>query len=110
VSINEHLTITAVAPPPVRWPHINALLASAGHITIGHIAPIKGAAIAASEHALLATVVSRLNEPFEALLERLDRAVGQALNEGVYTNEIEGGHFMLATPEALKREKKLRKK
>jgi hypothetical protein len=86
------------APSVERWPHITALLAKSGHITIGHIAPIEGVAIAACPHELLATVVRRPGESFEALLQRLENAVGRALNEGIATNEIEGGHFELAAP------------
>jgi hypothetical protein len=93
------------SPPtaPDRWPHIAALVANNGHITFGYIPPIQGAAIAADEHSLLATIVRRPEESLDDLLQRLDQAIGRALNEGIPTNEIEGGHFMLA---ASKKEKK----
>jgi hypothetical protein len=84
--------------PPDRWPHIATLLANGGHITVGCIPPINGAAIAADEHSLLATLVRRPGESFDDLLQRLDQAIGRALNEGIQTNEIEGGQFMLAAP------------
>ena len=84
--------------PPDRWPHIATLLANGGHITVGYIPPINGAAIAANEHSLLATIARRPGESFDDLLQRLDQAIGRALNEGIQTNEIEGGHFMLAAP------------
>lgn len=81
-----------------RWPAISALLAKAGHITIGCIPPVDGAAIAADGQKLLATIVRREDESFDELLHRLDRAIDRALSEGVATNEIKGGHFMLAAP------------
>ena len=84
--------------PPDRWPHIATLLANGGHITVGYIPPINGAAIAADEHSLLATIARRPGESFDDLLQRLDQAIGRALNEGIQTNEIEGGRFMLAAP------------
>lgn len=84
--------------PSVRWRHVTALLEKRGHITVGYVTPIEGAAIAADEHTLFATVVRRPDEPFDELLQRLDDAIGSALNGGATTNEIEGGHFVLATP------------
>jgi hypothetical protein len=82
----------------VRWPHITALLAQRGHITVGYIAPIEGAAIAANEHRLLATVVRRPEEAVDELLLRLDDKIGLALIDGVYTNEVQSGRFLLAGP------------
>ncbi len=86
-----------------RWPHIAKLLANAGHITIGNIAPVAGAAVAATAHTLFATIVRRPQESFEQLLQRLDHAIGLALNEGKRTNELKDGHFALATPKTRKR-------
>ena len=86
------------SPHPDRWPHIATLLANGGHITVGYVPPVEGAAIAADEDSLLATLVRRPEESLDDLLQRLDQAVGRALNEGIQTNEIEGGHFQLAAP------------
>ena len=56
-----------------RWPHIAALLArTGGHITLGRIAPIEGAAVAADERAVLATLVRRDGESVHEFLQRLD--------------------------------------
>jgi hypothetical protein len=85
------------ATAPMRWPNLATWLARSGHITIGRVAHVEGAAIAADEHAVLATLVRRPAESLEELLERLDRAIGLALYEGVHTNEVPGGQFMLAT-------------
>jgi hypothetical protein len=42
--------------------------------------------------------VRRPGESFADLLQRPDQAIGRALHDGVQTNEIEGGRFMLAAP------------
>jgi hypothetical protein len=82
-----------------RWPHIAALLARRGaSITLGHIAPIEGAAIAFDEQTLFASLVRRDGEDVDELLKRLDEAIGAAFHEGVITNEINGGKFCLARP------------
>ena len=82
-----------------RWPHIAALLArTGGSITLGHIAPIEAAAIAFDEQTLFASLVRRDGESVDALLQRLDAAVGAALQGGAPTNEINNGAFRLARP------------
>lgn len=78
------------------WPNITALLSRSGHITIGKIAHIDGVAVAALKHELVVTLVRRSGEPVDALLRRLDIAIGEALGSGVHTNEIENGYFVLA--------------
>lgn len=79
-----------------RWPHIAALLArTGGHIMLGRVAPIEGAAIAVDEQALIATLVRRDGESVNELLQRLEDAIGAALHQGVVTNEINGGKFGL---------------
>lgn len=85
--------------PEHRWPHITALLArTGGSITLGHIAPIEAAAIAFDEQTLFASLVRRDGESVDALLQRLDAAVGAALQGGAPTNEINNGAFRLARP------------
>ena len=88
----------------MQLPNIARLLEQGGHITIGNIAPINGAAIAADEHTLLVTLLRGPDEPVEALLRRLDDAIGQALDDGKLTNEIEDGHFILASQAGVERE------
>jgi hypothetical protein len=80
----------------MQWPNITLFLEKAGHITIGQVAHVEGAAIAADERTVFVTLVRRPDEPLEGLLQRLDRAIGQALHEGIHTNEVEGGEFVLA--------------
>ena len=80
-----------------QCPNIATLLDQAGgHISIGRMPPIEGAAVAVNEQGLIAGLVRREGESFPDLLQRLDAAIGKALHEGVVTNEINGGRFRLA--------------
>jgi hypothetical protein len=89
---------------PKRWPNIADLLERpGGHITIGSVAPIERAAIAVANQELVATLVRRDAEDISDLLGRLDEAIGNALNHGIVTNEINGGHFRLAPAKVRKR-------
>ena len=88
-----------------QWPHISALLdQEGGHISIGSMPPIEGAAIAVNGQTLIASLVQREGEAFSELLQRLDAAIGKAVHEGVVTNEINGGRFRLA-PSAVRRKR-----
>ena len=79
------------------WPHIAELLDQpGGHISMGRMPPIDGAAIAIRDQTLLASLVRREGESFPDLLRRLDTAIGKAVHEGTVTNEINGGRFQLA--------------
>jgi hypothetical protein len=83
--------------PAAQWPHITELLDQVGgHISIGRMPPIEGAAVAVNDQMLVASLVRRDGETFSDLLQRLDAAIGKALHEGVTTNEINGGRFRLA--------------
>lgn len=84
-------------PQTNPWPNIAELLDQpGGHISIGRMPPIEGAAIAISDQTLLASLVRRDGESFPDLLKRLDEAIGKAVHEGAMTNEINGGRFQLA--------------
>ena len=93
--------------PPAQqdqWPNIVELLDKAGgHIGIGRMPPIEGAAVAVTETELIASLVRRDGENFPELLQRLDAAIGNALHEGVVTNEVNGGRFRLAPQRVRKR-------
>jgi hypothetical protein len=93
--------------PPAQtdqWPNIVELLDQAGgHIGIGRMPPIEGAAVAVTETQLVASLVRREGESFPELLQRLDTAIGKALHEGVVTNEVNGGRFRLAPQRVRKR-------
>jgi hypothetical protein len=80
-----------------QWPNIAELLDQpGGHISIGRMPPIEGAAIAINDQTLLASLVRGESETFPDLMNRLDAAIGKALHEGVVTNDINGGRFRLA--------------
>lgn len=59
-----------------------------GQITLGVIRPMGCVAIANDAHQSLAMLVHRKGESLPQLLERLDLAVGKALNDEIYTDEI----------------------
>jgi hypothetical protein len=59
-----------------------------GQITVGVIRPMGCVAIANDAHQSLAMLVRRKGESLPQLLERLDLAVGKALHEEIYTDEI----------------------
>jgi len=59
-----------------------------GQISLGSIGPIACAAVASDEHNMLAALVRRPDETLQQLLKRLDRAVQLALEEMVFTDEI----------------------
>jgi len=89
----------SMSPTPQTdpWPNIAELLDQpGGHISIGRMPPIVGAAIAINDQTLLASLVRREGETFPDLLKRLDAAIGKAVHEGAVTNEINGGRFQVA--------------
>ena len=59
-----------------------------GQITVGVIRPMGCVAIANDAHQSLAMLVRRKGESLPQLLERLDLAVGKALQDETYTDEI----------------------
>ena len=71
-------------------PHIQELIDCGGNISIGAIPPASCAAIASDEHNMLAALRRREGESLTRLLQRLDEAVGDALENDIYTDEING--------------------
>jgi len=59
-----------------------------GEVTIGIVDPVGCVATAADEHASLAMLVRRKNETLTELLTRLDYAIGLALTEDIFTDEV----------------------
>ena len=74
---------------PVRLPlpHIEELI-ELGEVMIGNKYPIGGVAIASDESNALAMLERRDRETLAQLLARLDQAVATALDEDIYTDEI----------------------
>lgn len=68
--------------------NIEALIADGGDITIGAIYPIECAATAADGHNAIAMLVRRDAETLNALLKRLDRAIGRFYDHDEITDEI----------------------
>ncbi|MBK9947172.1 MAG: hypothetical protein IPP12_08315 [Nitrospira sp.] len=73
---------------PARFKNIAALVKASGGVTIGGIGPVSCGATAADEYQSLAMLVRQPEESLEELLDRLDRAIVKAWDEGDYTDEI----------------------
>ena len=69
--------------------NIEALIADGGEITLGAIQPIDPAT-AADGHNTVAMLVRRDGETLNALLKRLDRAIGMFYDDGDIIDEING--------------------
>jgi hypothetical protein len=65
-----------------------AELTDCGGITVGQMEPVGRVAIANTEDGCLAMLRRRKNETLTNLLIRLDQAVAKAINEDIYTDEI----------------------
>ena len=59
-----------------------------GEVTVGVLYPVGCVATAADEHASIAMLVRRKNETLTELLTRLDYAIGLALTEDIFTDEV----------------------
>ena len=70
------------------WPNIQELIENGGNISIGEIRPIRCAAVAADESNMLAALQRRDNEKLVDLLDRLDQAIKKAVEEEIFTDEI----------------------
>jgi hypothetical protein len=76
-------------PRPLK--NIEALIAEGGDITVGALAPIDCAATAADGSNALAMLVRRDGESLDALLKRLDKAIGLAWSENLFIDEVNDG-------------------
>ncbi len=74
--------------PP--WPALQRLIEDEGSFVVGCVPPIACAAIASDEHNMLAALQRRHDESLVDLLNRLDAAVAKAIDEDIYTDEING--------------------
>ena len=70
--------------------HIEALIDDGGEIALGAIYPIKCAATAADGHNSVAMLVRRDGETLNALLNRLDNAIGRYFKDDEFVDEING--------------------
>ena len=74
----------------IRFPNIDALVKGGGDVTIGRIGPVRCAAAAGDRDQSFAMLVRRPRESLEDLLDRLDKAIGQAWHEERCIDEING--------------------
>lgn len=73
------------------WPTLESfVLHDGGQITIGEIGPVACAAVANDDHNMQVALQRRANESLADLLQRLDAALKRALEEDVFTDEING--------------------
>ena len=75
----------------LSFPNIAQLIED-GDITIGMLRPVGCVATAADEDRCLAMLVRRRGETLGQLLTRLDRAIEKAINEDIFTDEINPPH------------------
>jgi hypothetical protein len=76
-------------PPRGSWGALQALMNDGGQVTLGAIGPFPGAAAAAMPGGMLAGLVRRQGESWNALLRRLDEAVMQSVVENRVINEMQ---------------------
>ena len=70
--------------------NIETLIEDGGEITLGALPPHECAATAADGSNALAMLVRRDGETLNALLKRLDRAIGAYYDEGETVDEVNG--------------------
>lgn len=69
------------------FPHIEALIDD-GEVTVGIIRPVGCVAVATDGHQALAMLRRRSGESLMDLLQRLDTAIKAAVEQEIYTDEI----------------------
>lgn len=70
--------------------NIETLIDEGGTISIGRLSPFDCVATGADEHNALAMLVRRDGETLNALIKRLDKAIGLAWSDDVFTDEVNG--------------------
>lgn len=71
--------------------YIEALIEEGGEITLGALPPHECAATAADGSNCLAMLVRRDGESLNALLKRLDKAIGLAWSNDMFIDEVNDG-------------------
>ena len=71
--------------------NIEALIEEGGEITLGALPPHECAATAADGNNCLAMLVRRDGEGLNALLKRLDKAIGLVWSNDVFIDEVNDG-------------------
>jgi hypothetical protein len=75
------------SPEKSRFPHIEDLIED-GEITVGIMYPVGSVAVATDGHNSLAMLRRRPGESLMDLLQRLDAAIEKAVEQNIYTDEI----------------------
>ena len=76
--------------------YIEALIEEGGEITLGALPPHACVATAADGSNCIAMLVRRDGESFNALLRRLDKAIGLAWSNDMFVDEVnDGGNRLL---------------
>lgn len=70
--------------------NIETLIDEGGNISVGALRPFACVAAAADGSNCLAMLVRRDGETLSALMKRLDKAVGLAWSEDLFTDEVNG--------------------
>lgn len=78
-----------------RTNYIEALIEDGGDITIGALPPHACVATAADGSNCLAMLVRRDGEGLNALLKRLDKAIGRAWSNDTFVDEVNDGQSKL---------------
>jgi hypothetical protein len=86
-SLDEPTTGDGSAVDILSLPNIAALIAY-GEITVGVVRPVGCVAVANDEDNCLAMLRRRQGETLAQLLTRLDQAIGTALADDIFTDEI----------------------
>ena len=80
------------APASTPWPSVEAFFeAGEGEISIGavnHTPTLRHTAVANDDHNMLVALVRRPGESLHQLLDRLEQALGPALDDQVFVDEI----------------------
>lgn len=70
--------------------NIETLIDEGGDISIGPLIPFTCVAAASDQSNSLALLVRRDGESFTALMKRLDKAIGLAWSDDLFTDEVNG--------------------
>ena len=90
-SLGQHASAQNPRRSTMCLPNIAELI-EYGQITVGVLRRAGAVAVASDGHNSLAMLVRRQGETLDALLTRLDQAVDKALNEEIFTDEINARH------------------
>jgi hypothetical protein len=89
----QHRTSRSKPTASTPWPTIEGFLATEeGNITLGAInhSSLGYTAIANDEHNMLVALVRKDRETLHQLLDRLERALGPAIDDQIFVDEING--------------------